>query len=104
VRLNLKAKSGNSTPTYPYHEYTDEDGVTHTKAEQEQAYQALKDTEAAESVRTQRDSKLAETDYLALSDNTLTDEMATYRQALRDITDHSNFPFLNDEDWPVKPE
>jgi len=62
-------------------------------------------TEAkSRSVRTQRDSKLAETDYLALSDNTLTNAMATYRQALRDITDHSNFPFLNDEDWPVKPE
>jgi hypothetical protein len=27
------------------------------------------------------------TDYLALSDNTLSDEMRTYRQALRDITE-----------------
>jgi hypothetical protein len=26
-----------------------------------------------------------------------------YRQALRDITDHVNFPYLADEDWPVKP-
>jgi len=54
--------------------------------------------------RQQRNQLLTDTDYLALSDNTLTDAMATYRQALRDITDHSNFPFLNDNDWPVKPE
>ena len=27
-----------------------------------------------------------------------------YRQALRDITTHSNWPNLNPEDWPVKPE
>jgi len=83
--------------------YTDEDGVTHTKAEQEQAYQARKDAEAAESVRTQRDSKLAETDFYGLSDVTMSAEMTTYRQALRDITDHANFPYLQDADWPVKP-
>lgn len=83
--------------------YTDEDGVTHTKAEQEQAYQARKDAEAAESVRTQRDSKLAETDFYGLSDVTMSAEMTTYRQALRDITDHANFPYLEDADWPVKP-
>jgi len=83
--------------------YTDEDGVTHTKAEQEQAYQARKDAEAAESVRTERDSKLAETDFYGLSDVTMSAEMTTYRQALRDITDHANFPYLEDADWPVKP-
>ena len=63
------------------------------------------------SVRDRRDKLLAETDYLALSDNTLSTEMATYRQALRDITDHANFPDLVEAsldgteagDWPVKP-
>ena len=54
-------------------------------------------------VRAKRDRLLADTDYLALSDNTLTAEMTTYRQALRDITGHSNFPFLQDSDWPTKP-
>jgi hypothetical protein len=34
---------------------------------------------------------------------TLTTEWATYRQALRDITLHSNFSYLLDDDWPVKP-
>ena len=58
----------------------------------------------AKDVRSKRDELIADTDWMALSDNTLTPEWATYRQALRDITDHANFPWLNDEDWPVKPE
>ncbi len=79
---------------------TTEDGVTTTKAEHEAAYQADLDAKAAESVRTQRDAKLAETDWTALTDVTMAAEMATYRQALRDITLHENFPHLQDSDWP----
>ena len=41
---------------------------------------------AMENLRDQRNSKLAETDYLALSDQTLSDDMNAYRQELRDIT------------------
>ncbi len=82
---------------------TTEDGVTTTKAEHEAAYQADLDTKAAESVRTQRGAKLAETDWTALTDVTMAAEMATYRQALRDITSHANFPNLQDSDWPVAP-
>tara|TARA_B100000519_G_scaffold150161_1_gene130971 strand:- start:1661 stop:1945 length:285 start_codon:yes stop_codon:yes gene_type:complete len=37
-------------------------------------------------LREDRNKLLAETDYLALSDQTLTDEMKKYRQDLRDIT------------------
>ena len=37
-------------------------------------------------LRAKRNSLIAETDYLALSDQTMTAEMTTYRQALRDIT------------------
>ena len=58
---------------------------------------------AAQKNREQRNQLLAETDYLALSDNTLTTEMATYRQALRDLTSHANWPFLLDSDLPIKP-
>ena len=29
--------------------------------------------------------------------------MGEYRQALRDITGHDNWPNLSDSDWPVKP-
>ena len=42
---------------------------------------------AMEDLRTKRNKLLAETDYLALSDNTMSAEMTTYRQSLRDITD-----------------
>jgi len=82
---------------------TTEDGVTTTKAEHEAAYQADLDAKAAASVRTQRDAKLAETDWTALTDVTMAAEMATYRQALRDITKHANFPNLQDTDWPETP-
>ena len=80
------------------------DGVTTTKAEHETAYQAMLDADAATAVRSQRDVLLADTDFYALSDVTMTDAMTTYRQALRDITAHSNFPHnLTDDDWPTKP-
>ena len=39
-----------------------------------------------ENLRTKRNLLLAQTDYLALSDQTMSAEMTTYRQALRDIT------------------
>ena len=53
--------------------------------------------------RAKRNSLLAETDYFALTDVTLSAEMTTYRQALRDITSHSNWPNLSDGNWPTKP-
>lgn len=82
---------------------TTEDGVTTTKAEHEAAYQARLDNDAAERNRSERDRKIAETDFYALSDVTMSAEMTTYRQALRDITSHANWPHLNDDDWPTKP-
>ena len=39
-----------------------------------------------ENLRIKRNLLLSETDYLALSDQNMTAEMTTYRQALRDIT------------------
>jgi len=82
---------------------TDEDGVTTTKAEHEAAYQATLDANTATANRTKRDGLLAATDYFALTDVTMDAAMTTYRQALRDITAHENFPYLTDEDWPVAP-
>jgi hypothetical protein len=80
-----------------------DDAELGTKAEQEAAYQAGLDAKTAETNRATRDAKLAETDFYALTDVTLTAEMTTYRQALRDITTHANWPNLNDDDWPTKP-
>ena len=82
---------------------TTEDGVTTTKAEHEAAYQATLDERTATANRSTRDTKLAETDFYALSDVTMSAEMTTYRQALRDITSHANWPNLEEADWPTKP-
>jgi len=82
---------------------TTEDGVTTTKAEHEAAYQSTLDANTATSNRSTRDSKLAETDWHGMSDVTMSSEMTTYRQALRDITAHENWPNLEDADWPTKP-
>jgi len=84
--------------------YTNMEGVEVTKEEQETAYQEKLDAEAAEQVRARRDGLIAETDWWASSDLTMTTEQTTYRQALRDITAHADFPHLADADWPTKPE
>ena len=52
-------------------------------------------------LRRERNRLLADTDYLALSDQTMTDAMTTYRQALRDIT--NTYTSLDDVVWPEKP-
>jgi hypothetical protein len=80
---------------------TDEDGVVTTKAEHEADYTAKKDADAAASVRTQRDDKLKATDWTALSDVTMTAEMTTYRQALRDVPAQAGFP--STITWPTSP-
>ena len=51
-------------------------------------------------VRRERNSKLAETDYLALSDQTLSDDWEKYRQDLRDVPTQSD---PDDITWPTKP-
>jgi hypothetical protein len=60
------------------------------------------DAVIASAVRFQRDELLAKTDWMALSDNTMSDAWATYRQALRDITAQDGFP--HNVTFPTKPE
>ena len=72
-----------------------------TAAEQQAAYVAKIDADAAKAVRSTRDAKLAETDWTALSDVTMLPEMAAYRQALRDVPSQAGFPY--DITWPSKP-
>jgi hypothetical protein len=79
------------------------DGKTTTKADHEKAYQATLDANTAAGHRSTRDSKLAETDWTAMSDVTMADNMKTYRQALRDLPTHENWPNLEDADWPTAP-
>ena len=52
-------------------------------------------------LRQERNRLLAETDYLALSDLTLSAEMTTYRQALRDLPSNTSDPA--NPTWPTKP-
>jgi len=54
-----------------------------------------------EQLRVERNQLLAETDYLALADATLTDEMRAYRQALRDLPANTSDPA--NVVWPTKP-
>jgi hypothetical protein len=81
---------------------TTEDGVTTTKAEHEAAYQARLDADAAKAVRAERDQKLKDTDWMGLSDVTMSAEWAAYRQGLRDISLQDGFPHTIT--WPTEPE
>ena len=61
-------------------------------------------------LRRQRDAKLAETDFHALSDVTMADNMKTYRQQLRDLPAASGGKdatlkdgVLENVTWPQKP-
>jgi len=80
------------------------DGET-TAAQQQAAYQAAKDADQAKSVRATRDSKLAECDWRVIkaaeTATTLDSAWATYRQALRDVTGQSGFPWTIT--WPESP-
>ena len=55
-------------------------------------------------LRRQRDALLAETDWMANSDVTMSDAWATYRQALRDITTQTpSDDELSNITFPTKP-
>jgi hypothetical protein len=63
-------------------------------------------TVASNNTRRIRDGMLARTDWVVIKSLeagvSVPTSTATYRQALRDITDHENFPDLDAEDWPVE--
>jgi len=75
-----------------------------SSVEQEQEYLNGLTSAQDQSQRQLRDMHLLSTDYWALSDPPdMTAEQTAYRQALRDITSHANWPNLDDADWPTKP-
>lgn len=57
--------------------------------------------QALAKLRTMRNQLLAETDYLALVDATLSADMSSYRQSLRDLPANTSDPA--NPTWPVKP-
>jgi len=74
---------------------------------EEQAWLASRPSEfdmAMEDLRTKRNNLLKETDYYALSDQTLSDDMRTYRQDLRDLTNGlTTVEQVEAVTWPTKP-
>jgi len=67
----------------------------------ETAWAADANNRKAEKERAKRNELLADTDWRASSDLTLSTEWATYRQALRDVPAQAGFP--NTITWPTKP-
>jgi hypothetical protein len=57
--------------------------------------------------RSKRNVLLMECDWTQAADTPLSDEVkalwATYRTSLRDLSGNSNWPFLEEADWPTKP-
>ena len=105
LRINPNAKvsvSGDDldTCTITWHDGTAEISKTDIEAQ----FPAVGLDIAMASLRAKRNNLLAETDYLALSDQTLSSDMNTYRQNLRDITNGiDTVEKANNITWPTKP-
>jgi len=80
----------------------DADGNITTAAQNEANYKASKDAEQAKSVRASRDEKLKDCDWTQVADAPVDKAVwATYRQALRDVTTQTGFPWT--VTWPDAP-
>ena len=101
--LGLNANSYKLTQSVPPHSIVEWNGpdAQPTEAELQAAYDAATASAALADLRSKRNQLLTETDYLALADSTLTDEMRSYRQALRDLPANTVDPA--NPVWPVKP-
>jgi hypothetical protein len=103
---------------YTYPRYLDADGnevasadsegydrtetATKTVQDQKDEKRANDNAALAATAREKRDALLKETDHYGLSDMTMSAEMTTYRQALRDVPQQADFP--STINWPTKPE
>jgi len=88
-----------------FHDYVDDQGVTHTAAEQYEAYCFAKDADQAKVVRADRNQRLAECDWTQLVDSPLDPDgkaaWALYRETLRMVPQQPGFPW--EINWPPKP-
>jgi len=82
-------------------EWLDQTQTEPTEAEIQAEIARLTAEQPLVELRIRRNQLLAETDYLALADSTLTDEMRSYRQTLRDLPANTVDPA--NPVWPVKP-
>ena len=83
---------------------TTDEGVTTTKAQHEEAFMAARNATQWTAIRSDRDNRLKDTDWVSIraadTATPMSAEWAAYRQALRDITTQSD-PFSIT--WPIKP-
>ena len=71
---------------------------------EEKAYADAAPARALERLRQRRNALLAETDFYALSDVTMSDDMKTYRQNLRDLPEGKDtVEKCENVTWPTKP-
>ena len=71
---------------------------------QDVIFESQKLDRALERLREKRNRLLAKTDWMANSDVTMSSEMATYRQELRDLTNGlTTVEQVDDVIWPTKP-
>ena len=89
--------------------------INGTKVQFTQAEETARDAEdviweagafdrAIADLREQRNKLLSETDFYALSDVTMSEDMTTYRQALRDLPDGlDTVEKVNNKAYPTKP-
>ena len=81
------------------------DGKWYTKysvADMDDEAKTAKDAEQAKAVREDRTKRLSESDWTQVADSPIDKAVwATYRQALRDVTAQSGFPW--EVTWPTQP-
>ncbi len=85
LKINPNAEvsvSGNDIDTIEWHNGT----TPISKSDIEAQFPAVELDNAMKNLRNKRNAKLAETDFHGMSDNTMSAEMTTYRQELRDLT------------------
>jgi len=88
--------------------YIEGQGLVDLTSEEQTAFDARRASDAewrAEALRAERNSKLAETDWIVImhkeKGTNIPAAWKTYRQSLRDITD--TYSSLNNVVWPSKP-
>jgi propanediol dehydratase large subunit len=103
LKINPNAEvsvSGNDINTVQWHNGTTPISVADIQAQ----FPIVEFDMAMKDLRAKRNRLLADTDHYALSDQTLSDDMRTYRQSLRDITNGlTTVEDVNSVTWPTKP-
>ena len=108
----LKSLKPNKQFTWSGEEYSGltwlESDTAPTESEIDTELTRLTNAEPMRLLRVERNRRIAETDWMANSDVTMTDDWKTYRQALRDLPSSAS-PALDEQGnltnvtWPTKP-